>query len=86
MKEWVMGHKHYYDDDEECRDRFNDAVKSGGYPYINVDEDGNLLSDPYEDWKYETNRSSRGDYYHEDDDQKYDEGESDDDFKDRMSD
>ena len=56
------GHKHYYDDDTELRDAYENACASGN---MKVDVDFDEIhsdNDIFEVWKYETGRSSHSDY------------------------
>lgn len=53
-------HKHYYENDEDLKNAYNDAVNSGGYKQ-KWDEDGTLIHGSLEDFKYETGRYSRND-------------------------
>lgn len=62
------GCPHYYDNDEDLRDAFDNGCKSGNLK-VDLDEDDIHSSDDiFDAWKYDTFRSSHSDYNWDDDD------------------
>jgi len=56
------GHKHYYDSDDDLRDAFDNAVKSGNLKTSLEEDEIHSIDDVFDAWKYDTFRSSHNDY------------------------
>lgn len=61
-------HKHYYDSDDELKEAFDNACRSGNMSVCIDEEDIHSVDDIFDAWKYDTFRSSHSDYNWSDDD------------------